>query len=367
VITGTESVTPSSRLSPVFVELRPVLVQAPVARQLGLQDHQVVQAVVEMRDGQLKLTLNGQALNAPLAGFMKEGDKLAMKTQVGVNGQVSLSFMSVIPPAQPMLQERMQLPTMVTTLLHQPAMFNNWIRLMTPAMLQSLLPTMSAALYSAMLGGQLSMANLKPATLREWMLKGTRSSEAALLKDEPVDGDLKVILRSLIGSDQDGADDDRGEAQDSNNSHDILRQAVTEIEATQVRSVQDLQQGDLSLTLIIPFVDAHPVKLHIEKRRQKPGQPAQPLVINMHTDNPDLGELWLKSSLSGPQQQVDLTMWALRSDTAQKAMQSASELTYELESSGLRMGSFQVFNAPRPTVVVGSDAPVHGSVIDTKV
>jgi hypothetical protein len=365
VISSSDSITPASRISPVFVELRPVLVQAPVARELGLQDTQVVQATVESRQGQLKLVLDGKTLNAPLAGFLKEGDKVAFKTQIGANGQVSLAFMSVIPPAQTMLQERMQLPTVVNTLLHLPATFINWMRLVSPGVLQSMLPALSAMLSQSMAGNQLSMANLKPQTLKDWVMKGTRSTESALIKGESVDGDLKVLLRSLLASDDDGSSS--GHSQQQDDPREILHQAINEIESSQLKAVQDWQQGDVNISLVIPFKDAHPVQVQFEKRRNKPGQPPNPFVVNMHTDSPDLGEVWLKSCVAGGKHQIDLTMWAVRSDTAQKAMLNASELTYEIESAGLRMGSFQVFNAPRPAVQVTTDEPNAGSVIDTKV
>ena len=43
-----------------------------------------------------------------------------------------------------------------------------------------------------------------------------------------------------------------------------------------------------------------------------------------------------------------------------------SELTYEIESAGLAMGSFQVFNAPRPAPQSQTESLAPGALVDTK-
>jgi hypothetical protein len=60
-------------------------------------------------------------------------------------------------------------------------------------------------------------------------------------------------------------------------------------------------------------------------------------------------------------------MWALRKDVADLAKFNAPDLTDELESAGLHMGSFQVYNAPRPDANQDQPPPEHGCVIDTRV
>ena len=120
------------------------------------------------------------------------------------------------------------------------------------------------------------------------------------------------------------------------------------------------------MALVIPFRDADPVELHFEQKGNKPGQPKNPLVVNMHTQSRVLGEVWLKTTISNSSQ-VDLTMWALRKDVADLAKFNATELTDELESAGLHMGSFQVYNAPRPEGIEEHPPTEHGSVVDTRV
>jgi hypothetical protein len=121
----------------------------------------------------------------------------------------------------------------------------------------------------------------------------------------------------------------------------------------------------LHFALVLPFRDADPVELHFEQKGNKPGQPKNPLVVNMHTQSRVLGEVWLKTTISNSAQ-VDLTMWALRKDVADLAKFNAPDLTDELEAAGLQMGSFQVYNAPRPQAQEDHPPPEHGSLIDTR-
>jgi hypothetical protein len=179
-----------------------------------------------------------------------------------------------------------------------------------------------------------------------------------LADGEPVADNTKVLLRLLM-AERARVEEDSGDTQES------LHHALDEIEAAQVQSAQNLHKGELNLAFVIPFRDADPVELHFEQKGNKPGQPKNPLVVNMHTQSRVLGEVWLKTTISN-NAQVDLTMWALNKDVADLAKFNASELTDELESAGLRMGSFQVYNAPRPDAVQDHPPPEHGSLIDTR-
>jgi hypothetical protein len=204
------------------------------------------------------------------------------------------------------------------------------------------------------------MSSLQPQALKRFILGHVKPSEASLAEGEPVADNTKVLLRLLM------AERERVKDQDSVDTHDSLKHALDELEAAQVQSSQTVNKGDLHFGLVIPFRDADPVELHFEQKGNKPGQPKNPLVVNMHTDSRVLGEVWLKTTISHSSQ-VDLTMWALRKDVADLAKFNAPDLTDELESAGLHMGSFQVYNAPRPDANQDQPPPEHGCVIDTRV
>jgi hypothetical protein len=122
--------------------------------------------------------------------------------------------------------------------------------------------------------------------------------------------------------------------------------------------------GDLSLHVVLPFIDADPVELHFQKPARKPGQEETPLSVDIHSRSRLLGEIWLNTVIS-QSTSVDLVMWALRSDVADMARQRAGELGLELGAAGLQLHSFQIFNAPRPLVRAGEASGTRGSVIDT--
>jgi transposase-like protein len=360
-ILGPEGVYQVSRASPVHLDMRTAYVDAPVARALGLHDGQVVQATAALRQDQLKLTLNEHVFNLPLSPYIKEGDVMQLRAHLLPTGQWTLQllhtgrFAGVDPatgapvPAQ---------PSRLNTLLFQPGGFTALMSLMQPGMLESLLPAGSSELKERIKAQRLSMASLQPQTLRRWVLQHGKSGEASLAEGAPVESDVKALLRLIM------ADRARVGAMEGGDT-EALQHAVDEAESAQLQAAQDWHKGELNLAFVIPFKDADPLEMRFERRGNQPGQPKNPLVVNMHTQSRVLGEVWLKTTIS-ENAHVDLTMWALKEEVAAQARFNASELTYELESAGLVMGSFQVYNAARPDVKAERAPPPHGALIDTQ-
>jgi hypothetical protein len=344
-------------VAPIHTEIRTVYVEAPVARQLGLHDGQVVQAVAAMRSDQLKLVLNEHSFNVPLFPYIKEGDLVQLRAQLLPTGKWALQLLHTGSFAGTEAAQA-AMPTRLNTLLFQPGGFTSLLALLRPGVLESMVPPIQDAgeLKKRISAQRLSMGSLQPQALKRLILGHAKSSEASLADGEPVADNTKVLLRLLMA--------ERAEEQDGD-SEQSLHHALDELEAAQVQSAQNLHKGDLNLALVIPFRDADPVELHFEQKGSKPGQPKNPLVVNMHTQSRVLGEVWLKTTIS-QSSQVDLTMWALKKDIADLAKFNASDLTDELESAGLRMGSFQVYNAPRPDAIEDHPPTEHGSLVDTR-
>jgi hypothetical protein len=358
-IMGPEGVHAVTRVAPIHLETRTVYVEAPAARQLGLHDGQIVQAVAALRNDQLKLVLNEHIFNLPLSPYIKEGDLVQLRAQLLPAGKWALQLLHTGNFAGPEAPAA-ALPTRLNTLLFQPSGFANLLALLRPGVFESLIPVQdSGDLRKRMQAQRLSMGGLQPQLLKRFILGHTKSSEAYLAADEVVPDNTKVLLRLLM------AERERLEEQDGVDKHDQLHHALDELEAAQVQSTQPhLQKGDLNFALVIPFKDADPVEMQFEQKGSKPGQPRNPLVVNMHTQSRALGEVWLKTTISNSSQ-VDLTMWALNKEVADLAKFNASELTYELENAGLVMGSFQVYNAPRPDAKEDRPPPDHGALVDT--
>ena len=358
-ILGPEGVHAIPRVAPVHIDMRTTYVEAPVARQLGLHDGQVVQAMVAVRNDQLKLVLNDHAFNLPLSPYIKEGDLAQLRAQLLPSGKWALQLLHTGNFAGPHAPAP-ALPTRLNTLMFQPGGFASLLTLLRPGVLESLVPPVQdgAELKKRITAQRLNMGSLQASTLKRFILGESKATEVSLVDgDTPVDT-TKLLLRLLM------AQRDRVDEQGGSEAHDLQR-ALDEVEAAQVQSAQQHTKGDLHFALVIPLTDADPVELEFEKKGNKPGQPKQPLVVNMHTQSRALGEVWLKTTISDSSQ-VDLTMWALSKDVADLAKFNASELTYELENAGLVMGSFQVYNAPRPSQNDDRPAPDHGALVDTQ-
>ena len=358
-ILGPEGVHAITRVAPIQMDMRTTYVEAPVARQLGLHDGQVVQATVAVRNDQLKMVLNEHAFNLPLSPYIKEGDLAQLRAQLLPTGKWALQLLHTGSFAGPQAPAP-AIPTRLNTLMFQPGGFASLLTLLRPGVLESLVPPVQdgAELKKRITAQRLNMGSLQASTLKRFILGQSKTSEASLVDgDSPVDN-TKLLLRLLM------AQRDRVEEEGGSEAHELHR-ALDEVEAAQVQSAQHQAKGDLSFALVLPFIDADPVELEFEKKGNKPGQPKQPLVVNMHTQSRALGEVWLKTTISDSSQ-VDLTMWALSKDVADLAKFNASELTYELENAGLVMGSFQVYNAPRPSLSEDRPAPDHGALVDTQ-
>ncbi|MEY4363194.1 MAG: hypothetical protein RLZZ24_546 [Pseudomonadota bacterium] len=362
---GPEGIHSIQPMLPVQLEVRQIYVQAPIAKQLGLVDGQVVQALVAAQPDQLHLNLKGHIFQMPLSPYIKDGDMAQLRAQMLANGEWSLQLLHSGRFAGPEQQQAAQAlnPTRLRALLFQPSGFANWLSLLEPGAMAALAPPESRATLQTLLRQQrLFMSSLQPQTLKRWMMPHLRPSEARLAQEQPVQLDEpKTLLRWLLAERDNAQMDDAPTTQ-------ALRAALDEVESSQVKASQDWQRGDINLNLVLPFADAAPMEMHIEREAQRPGQPPNPLIINMHTQSQSLGEVWLKTTIT-PQaahRQIDLTMWALRSDVAALAMSQTTALTDELENAGLVMGGFQVFNGARPDVRSAPAPSAHGILVDAR-
>ncbi len=356
-ILGPESVHAIPRVAPIQLDTRTLYVEAPVARELGLHDGQIVQAIAAMRNDQLKLVLNDHIFNLPLSPYIKEGDMVQLRAQLLATGKWALQLLHTGNFAGPQAAPA-ALPTRLNTLLFQPSGFANLMMLLRPGVLENLLPVQDGGELKKRIQAQrLSMGSLQPQAFKRFVLGQTKASEAYLAETEAVADNTKVLLRLLMS--------ERVQEKEGGETQERLHHALDELEASQVQAVQHQLKGDLNFAMVIPFKDADPVEFQFEQKGNKPGHPRNPLVVNMHTQSRALGEVWLKTTISHSSQ-IDLTMWAINKDVADLAKFNASELTYELESAGLVMGSFQVYNAPRPDAKEDRPAPDHGALVDTR-
>jgi len=375
---GPELVSAASRIGPVQAENRSVWVQTPVAQQLGLRDGQIVQASVEVRDQRVRLWLKDFFFDLPNGWVLKDGDKPFLRVshnpggwgfliQAYPNGQAPpatatpVNQLFGLNPGAALASEEAQAEPQsnrLGMLLMHPPGFATFSKLLSDVAQGSWSTQAEIGPWlQRLLQQRNSMAQINPSMLRKAVMGQARSIENILLQGQEAADDPKTLLKTLLGL-----------LSEDGNNKGVLRQvedAATEFEAAQAQSAQKMQQGELSLHVILPFIDADPVDLHFQRPPRKKGQEEPPLSVDIHSRSRVLGEVWLNTQISKGSD-VDLVMWALRGEVAHLAKERSGELGLELGSAGLQLQSFQIFNAPRPLARVSESSGTRGSVIDLR-
>jgi hypothetical protein len=375
---GPDVVSAASRIGLVQAENRTVWVQTPVAQQLGLRDGQIVQATAEVRDQRVRLWLKDFFFDLPNGWVLKDGDKPFLRVshnpggwgfliQAYPNGQAPPATATPVNQlfglnpglalSSEAVQPEPQSNRLVMLLMHPPG-FATFSKLLSDVTQGSLSTQAEIGPWvQRLLQQRNSMAQINPSMLRKAVMGQARSIENILLQGQEAADDPKTLLKTLLGL-----------LSEEGSNKEVLRQvedAATEFEAAQAQSAQKMQQGELSLHVILPFVDADPVDLHFQRPPRKKGQEEPPLSVDIHSRSRVLGEVWLNTQISKGND-VDLVMWALRGDVAHLAKERSGELGLELGSAGLQLQSFQIFNAPRPLARVSESSGTRGSVIDLR-
>jgi hypothetical protein len=350
-------------------------VQTLVAQQLGLRDGQIVQGLAEVRDQRVRLWVRDFFFELPNGWVLKDGDKPFLRASHTATGWGFL--IQSYPPGQTSsatpaaagfgLQQQLDVqhlePRNATTLgmlLTQPAGFASFSKLVND---------MSLGLWGGqgdmlafvkrLLQQRSALAQINPSMLKKAVMGQARSSENILLQAQEPANDPKTVMKKMMALMREGA----VEGVDQEQVRE-LEAAVRELESAQVQSAQKWLAGELSLHVVLPFVDAEPIDLHFQRPARKRGQEEQPLSVDIHSRSRMLGEIWLNTVISHATT-VDLVMWALRGDVAELARKRSVELGLELGSAGLQLNSFQIFNAPRPLVRASEASGTRGLVIDT--
>ena len=387
---GAESVLGAMRATPVQLDMRPHWVETSMAEQLGLQDGQVVQALVEKKDGRVRLWLKDFSFDLPNGWVLKDGDKPFLRVSLNPGGwglliqnptdlsaatdkaNVALSALGgkgaagAVSGAGIVAADAVASPTATSnrlnTLVFQPpgfAAFRQLLQMIDMRAPQIAQLTMGQSDVLARLSGLgLSMGQLQPLGLRKALAPYFRSVENQLSQRQKVEDEPRSLIRQLLGS---LGEEDTGAS--VNGLSEDLHKALNELEAAQLQSAIDLNRGELNLRLMLPFSDADPVELHFQRPPRQPGDENPPLSVDIHSQSRLLGEVWLHTLIKAGHQ-VELTMWALREEVAQQARTHATELVMELGAAGLELQQFQIYNSPRPGTDPARPAPQRGLVVD---
>ncbi|MDB0047062.1 hypothetical protein N9F21_00395 [Porticoccaceae bacterium] len=346
---GPEQLNLSSRPTPIFLEgsVSLALTQS-AAKDIGLKDGQIIQAVIAARGALLKLIINNKELDWPGSSRFKPGDKLDFRVETSIFGRslvlIGRSSSSVHSPSLPPPSPRL------LSLLHRPGQ---------PSILAGLLKLGGFDGLGGQISGSeqlganllLTMAKLSPQMVKRGLANSGLFGEQQLAVGAATQGlDIKQLLRSLLRT-----------IPLKNALRGDLEGAIDEVESRQLESLQAQQSKELSYSFVLPFMDANAVEVELYRGALNLSDEGADWVINLHTKSPGLGELWLKTTLNSVAN-IEMVMWAPRVDVAERAREAASELEYELQRFGLNLEKLDVLNAPRPSLSEGLGG--SGQVVD---
>ena len=374
---GPENVLGVPRVPPVQWDARPLWVEARVAEQLGLHDGQVIPAVVGVQDGRVRLWLRDFSFGIPNGWNLKDGDKPFLRVSQTPGGW-GLLIQSTpadgvmrspsLLPADALARSRAGAldtsaitPTPLQTLLSQPEGFSKALTWLQPGLLSVL--SSSPEIANLLLRWDalsLSMASLRTDALKRAIQSQGRSAENRLSKGEAVESDMKSLLRQLLAL--------LSESSEETVSDKVLkdlRQTVEEMDRSQAQATQAQLRGELSLHLVLPFIDADPVTMHIHQDRPSADDERPPFSVDIHSRSRMLGELWLHTQVT-QRQVIDLTMWAQREEIADLARVRSHQLHDELASVGLNLRTFQIHHAVRPGHQLTHSVNDRGYMVDAR-
>ena len=200
-------------------------------------------------------------------------------------------------------------------------------------------PEVQAQLQNQLQSMRLTMEKLSPEAI-SLALRAALGSETSLPRiRNPAPNDLKPLLHKLLS-----LMDDKTE-EDTAGMHQVKR-AIADLDAAQLAAMQAQLMGEMSMAVVLPFVDHTPVELAFERKRTNEDEESR-YTVNMHSNSRDYGELWLQADLLGGDK-VALSMWAVRPAVIEFARQGQAELRKTLGEAGLTLRSFSAHLGERP-------------------
>ena len=183
-----------------------------------------------------------------------------------------------------------------------------------------------------------SQGHVSPQSIRQALLMSGLATELKLKnRSTDLDGDLKVILRQLLNNNLDT----------DTNISSVVTQGIDNIERHQLDALQAQIQGYVNLQFAFYLGNAGPWVLHFFRNKTDDSRAKIPFCVDVHSRHSGLGPLWLRSLL-GSNDEISMKMWAQRPEIAALARENRSSLQHQLQESGLFLKSFQVIEGIDP-------------------
>lgn len=382
MLTGPDAIAqiPGGKVLPIYLEGRLIPVTNQVGRELGLSINEVVRSVVEIRGDSLAIMVNGRQFDLPAQLRFSPGEALWLRFVMFPNGyfafkpisgpghnsphaaQANRSINSTTLPTATASPIGSGLSPAVTSLFAQPANLSGILQMLSNfggmGSLASLASALGPSALTQFLQSRPSMGHLSPELVKAALRASGLLSESKLAKGLSASPDLKLALRELLSSSA------FGKVRSGTLTAQSLESSIREIESAQADALSAQTNRDLAFSFIFPFRDADPVLISLFRPKQRADSKVlSPLTLNLYTNSDSLGEVWMKTIISDSRT-IDLAMWAIREDVATRAAKAKPELAEELESAGMKMKSFLVFNGPRPPDPRRTPEESSGVVID---
>jgi hypothetical protein len=332
-------------------------VSEQVAKAIGLKDNQIVRGIIEDRGGLLKLVLNNRELDWDASKRFKPGDRIDFRVESSIYGRSlrpvlggEVKVASTAVPVPPALGASPRL----LSLLYRPVQPSTVNQLFRPPTMAPFIDQLAAANIRQSADQLItSMQRITPDAVRSGLLSSGLFGEYMLMQQGASRPDLKQFLRSLL----------KATAPNQTRAIAELTGAIDEIESRQIEGLQAQQNREVSYHFVLPFFDANPVSVHIEREANYAENPEADWVINLHTETDSLGELWLKTTLKA-NSQVEMIFWADRPGSVNIARAASADLKRRLADFGLELSKLTLLDARRPSIDASLSGP--GQVVDVR-
>jgi hypothetical protein len=209
--------------------------------------------------------------------------------------------------------------------------------------------------------GRISSQRITPESVKLALKNAGLYTEHRLAQGQTVQGDLKIALMAALRQLEAEQDADIS-------LKEAVEGSIRELQSSQADSLVSQSHRELLLTFLLPFRDAPPAVIRFFRPAVTPEEPDPPISFDIHTQSPELGNLWL-SALLHQEWDLSLTMWAERESVARLAGNAVSDLEGDLEEIGLHVQKITVLHGRRPDEVglpPGDRPRTPGSVLDLK-
>ena len=195
------------------------------------------------------------------------------------------------------------------------------------------------SLFAKILSSFLNIETLTGKKIKNFFLNLGLNQENLLLKKQLTNSTQKNLINSFLLS----IDNDP-------EMKFLADKALNAFQLSQLESLHAANNKENVFNFVLPFQNFSPIEFQFfKKHNSNKDSKDESYIVNIHTKHDELGELWLKTSLTASTE-IDLTMWATKKKTARLALNGESELRSMMTEIGLKLSKFIIINSSKPNI-----------------